>query len=89
MRSGTRRSDIYPTYSDLCRAERHAGVIDEGGGLVEVGATAGRDVYAGSTRSRVTTGAWCPYGNSFRVRRPDRGRPHGGRPPNARTRAAR
>ncbi len=58
-------NQIYTTDSSLCRAARHAGVIDHKGGLVKVKAALGCRFYQGSTRFGIKTAPWGPYASSF------------------------
>ncbi len=60
-------SGPYTADSDICTAARHAGVVTEGGGAVQVAHRSGQDSYAGSARNGVSTRDWGAYGESFDI----------------------
>jgi hypothetical protein len=51
-------SDIYTDDSAICTAARHAGVIDDSGGVFTLLILAGLDSYKGSEQNGVTTASW-------------------------------
>ncbi len=61
-------SGPYTADSDICTAARHAGVIGEAGGALELSAAPGQDGYEGSQANGVTTSNWGSYGQSFAIR---------------------
>lgn len=61
-------TDIYTTDSSICTAAKHAGVIKDDGGKVEVELLPGQDSYQGSERNGVKTGDWNSYPGSYKVK---------------------
>ncbi len=60
-------SGPYTADSDICTAARHAGVIGEGGGVLQLRGWPGQDSYPGSSANGVSTSSWGSYGASFMV----------------------
>jgi hypothetical protein len=59
-------SDIYTDDSNICTAARHAGVIDESGGVFTLLILDGLDRYKGSEQNGVTTAEWStPWARSI------------------------
>ena len=58
-------SDFYTTDSALCRAARHAGVIDASGGFIRFRIAEGRNAYLPSQRNGVSSNPWGSYGSSL------------------------
>ena len=54
-------TDIYTRDSSLCRAARHAGVVGETGGKIEVRAARACQRYEGSARNGVSSSSWGAY----------------------------
>mgnify|MGYP001231451140 CR=1 FL=1 len=61
-------TDMYTTDSSICTAARHAGIVDDAGGKVEVELAPGQDSYSGTERNGVKTGNWNSYPGSFKVK---------------------
>jgi outer membrane protein OmpA-like peptidoglycan-associated protein/PHD/YefM family antitoxin component YafN of YafNO toxin-antitoxin module len=61
-------ADIYPATANVCRAARHAGVVDLSGGAVMIVPETGRDAYPGVTRNGVESSNYGAYGGSFSFR---------------------
>ena len=60
-------SGPYTADSNLCTAARHAGVVTEAGGVIQLLERPGQDSYSGSAANGVTTSSWGSYGQSFDV----------------------
>ena len=60
-------SGPYTKDSNACAAARHAGVIDEKGGVFKVSYTAGRDGYEGGTANGITTNSYGSYPESMEI----------------------
>lgn len=62
-------SGIYTTDSRICRAARHAGLVGDSGGVVNVVPAPGQPAYAGSTAHGVTSRNYGSWPASFTFRR--------------------
>lgn len=63
-------SDIYTSDSSICRAARHAGVVGDIGGLINVHAAPGQVLYQSTLRNGITSSSRGSYPSSFTVAGP-------------------